>query len=204
MSVDFLRLEKIDGVVTAKLDDLHVPIAARRDQYAAAFDDITVDSFFDLHLAETIEPLGVHTSEALRHVLRYDDARRISRKLLQYLQRSLCTTGRSTDGDDQLIHFGFAAFDLRAARQDDAPVSYTHLDVYKRQGYMQETAPELDRLMYESALRMLAEAGLYQYEISNVSKPRHQCRHNLAYWDLRQYLGSVSYTHLDVYKRQFM
>ena len=43
--------------------------------------------------------------------------------------------------------------------------------------------------MYESALRMLAEAGLYQYEISNVSKPRHQCRHNLAYWDLRQYLG---------------
>ena len=59
VSVDFLRLEKIDGVVTAKLDDLHVPIAARRDQYAAAFDDITVDSFFDLHLAETIEPLGM-------------------------------------------------------------------------------------------------------------------------------------------------
>lgn len=28
VSVDFLRLEKIDGVVTAKLDDLHVPIAA--------------------------------------------------------------------------------------------------------------------------------------------------------------------------------
>ena len=109
MSVDLLRLEKIDGVVTAKLDDLHMPIAARRDQYATAFDDITVDSFFDLHLAETIEPLGVHAGEALRHVLRYNDARRISRKLLQYLQRSLGTTGRSTDGNDQLIHFGLAA-----------------------------------------------------------------------------------------------
>ncbi len=67
---------------------------------------------------------------------------------------------------------------------DGTPFAYA-----REAGYMQETAPELDRLMYESALRMLAEAGLYQYEISNVSKPRHQCRHNLAYWDLRQYLG---------------
>ena len=43
--------------------------------------------------------------------------------------------------------------------------------------------------MYESALRLLAEAGLRQYEISNVALARHQCKHNLGYWDLSQYLG---------------
>ena len=56
-------------------------------------------------------------------------------------------------------------------------------------GELTETAPEADRLMYESALRLLEEAGLHQYEISNTATERHQCRHNLGYWDMSQYLG---------------
>ena len=59
----------------------------------------------------------------------------------------------------------------------------------RQAGELTETAPEADRLMYESALRLLEEAGLHQYEISNTATERHQCRHNLGYWDMSQYLG---------------
>ncbi len=36
--------------------------------------------------------------------------------------------------------------------------------------------------MYEEGLRLLEDAGWQQYEISNVSRPGRQCRHNLKYW----------------------
>ena len=65
----------------------------------------------------------------------------------------------------------------------------TPFDKALQAGKLTETAPEADRLMYESALRLLEEAGLHQYEISNTATERHQCRHNLGYWDLSQYLG---------------
>ena len=68
-------------------------------------------------------------------------------------------------------------------------MSGTPFDKARMEGTLTETAPEADRLMYESALRLLEEAGLHQYEISNAATDRHQCRHNLGYWDLSQYLG---------------
>jgi oxygen-independent coproporphyrinogen-3 oxidase len=43
--------------------------------------------------------------------------------------------------------------------------------------------------MYQHAIARLASAGLRQYEISNFSRPRHQSRHNLRYWQRRPYLG---------------
>ena len=36
--------------------------------------------------------------------------------------------------------------------------------------------------MYLAALDRLDEAGYRQYEISNVARPGHRCRHNLKYW----------------------
>ena len=35
---------------------------------------------------------------------------------------------------------------------------------------------------YEVADRELTAAGLDWYELSNWSRPGHECRHNLAYW----------------------
>lgn len=43
--------------------------------------------------------------------------------------------------------------------------------------------------MYDLATTMLGEAGYEQYEISNWSKPGHQCRHNLQYWRNLPYAG---------------
>ena len=42
---------------------------------------------------------------------------------------------------------------------------------------------------YLYAVDELAKAGYAQYEISNVAKPGFEGRHNLIYWDCRDYLG---------------
>lgn len=42
---------------------------------------------------------------------------------------------------------------------------------------------------YLAAVRLLSEAGLQQYEISNFALSGFECRHNLNYWQQRDYLG---------------
>jgi oxygen-independent coproporphyrinogen-3 oxidase len=42
---------------------------------------------------------------------------------------------------------------------------------------------------YQLAGNLLARRGYVQYEISNWSRPGHECRHNLTYWMNRPYLG---------------
>ena len=49
--------------------------------------------------------------------------------------------------------------------------------------------PDLAAEMYEWAGQALEAAGYRQYEISNWSKPDHECRHNLQYWRGLPYLG---------------
>ena len=51
--------------------------------------------------------------------------------------------------------------------------------------------PEEDAVcdLYLQAVRELAEHGFKQYEISNFAKPGYEGRHNLKYWDDREYIG---------------
>ncbi len=52
-------------------------------------------------------------------------------------------------------------------------------------------APDPDNQadQYEWTQQRLAKAGYEQYEISNWSLPGYRCKHNLTYWDCREYLG---------------
>ncbi|HYM16070.1 MAG TPA: radical SAM family heme chaperone HemW [Dehalococcoidia bacterium] len=52
-------------------------------------------------------------------------------------------------------------------------------------------APDPDRQadQYEWTEERLARAGYDHYEISNWSRPGRRCRHNLVYWQNREYLG---------------
>jgi coproporphyrinogen III oxidase-like Fe-S oxidoreductase len=51
--------------------------------------------------------------------------------------------------------------------------------------------PDLDLQaeMFETACRILGQAGYGHYEVSNWAKPGFACRHNLGYWERRPYVG---------------
>lgn len=65
----------------------------------------------------------------------------------------------------------------------------------KSAGLLEETDDELDREMYHYAVDAFGKAGLYQYEISNFSKPNFRCRHNINYWKRGEYLGAGAGAH---------
>ncbi len=48
---------------------------------------------------------------------------------------------------------------------------------------------EIQREMYDECVARTAEIGLFQYEISNFSRPGYECRHNLCYWYGEDYVG---------------
>ncbi len=46
-----------------------------------------------------------------------------------------------------------------------------------------------ERRMYQRTKELLEEFGYHQYEISNYAKEGRECRHNLGYWERKEYLG---------------
>ena len=56
-------------------------------------------------------------------------------------------------------------------------------------GQIQKVDEETDRAMYEMAIKMLRDAGIVQYEISNFARSGCECRHNLVYWANRPWIG---------------
>ncbi|MDD2190529.1 MAG: radical SAM family heme chaperone HemW [Eubacteriales bacterium] len=57
------------------------------------------------------------------------------------------------------------------------------------EGSFKETDDETDRNMYHTAVEILKSSGYVHYEISNASKDGYQCKHNLKYWSMKDYLG---------------
>ncbi|KYH34518.1 oxygen-independent coproporphyrinogen-III oxidase-like protein YqeR [Clostridium tepidiprofundi DSM 19306] len=66
------------------------------------------------------------------------------------------------------------------------------------------TLPDEDteRSMYHIALEILESRGYNQYEISNFSLPNCECKHNLAYWELGEYIGCgvSAHSYVDGYR----
>lgn len=48
---------------------------------------------------------------------------------------------------------------------------------------------EAEREMYYDTKKILAEYGYERYEISNYAKKGYECRHNLGYWERKNYVG---------------
>lgn len=59
------------------------------------------------------------------------------------------------------------------------------------EGRHEEELPDEDteRLMYTRTKEILESYGYHRYEISNYAKDGYECRHNLGYWERREYLG---------------
>lgn len=49
--------------------------------------------------------------------------------------------------------------------------------------------------MYDFCVNFLKDNGYLQYEISNFSKKNLECKHNLTYWNLKDYIGCGSGAH---------
>lgn len=58
-----------------------------------------------------------------------------------------------------------------------------------RKDMVEQISDEINRQMYHDAVQMLKERGYVHYEISNASLPGKQCRHNLKYWSMCDYVG---------------
>ena len=46
-----------------------------------------------------------------------------------------------------------------------------------------------DREIYQRTVSVLNEYGYHRYEISNYAREGYECRHNLGYWERKEYLG---------------
>ena len=62
---------------------------------------------------------------------------------------------------------------------------------------------DMERSMYHMAVSYLKEAGYFQYEISNFSKPEYMCRHNIKYWQCEEYLGLGLAAHSQLFGMRF-
>ena len=80
----------------------------------------------------------------------------------------------------QPAHISFYSLQI----EEDTP----YYEMFQR-GEITEISDEEDRRMYHRAIEVLKEAGYDHYEISNTAKAGKQCRHNLKYWSLADYLG---------------
>ena len=58
-----------------------------------------------------------------------------------------------------------------------------------REGSIDIPTWEENRRMYRFAVEAVKDAGYNHYEISNAAKPGFECRHNLKYWTMQEYMG---------------
>ena len=65
----------------------------------------------------------------------------------------------------------------------------TYLHDHLMKEYPKLPDEDTEREMYYLTERVLADAGYEHYEISNFAKPGKECRHNLSYWERKNYLG---------------
>ena len=66
----------------------------------------------------------------------------------------------------------------------------THFYSRARRGEILTADDALAADMYEATGRIMDEAGLPAYEISNHARPGAECRHNLVYWQAEDWLGT--------------
>jgi len=85
-----------------------------------------------------------------------------------------------------------AAIQLKPEHVSAYSLSYeegTRLYQKKEAGEIKQVDEEVERQMYEAVIDILEGAQIKQYEISNFAREGFECKHNLAHWSGKEYLG---------------
>lgn len=65
----------------------------------------------------------------------------------------------------------------------------TPLNAMKLRGEVREADEDLDANMYEYTMNFLATKGYRQYEVSNFARVGRECKHNVLYWQGKEYIS---------------
>ena len=65
----------------------------------------------------------------------------------------------------------------------------TPLEKLVETGMLEAPVEDTQAIMMETALRVLEPAGFERYEVASYAKPGFSCKHNIAYWTGKPYLG---------------
>ena len=105
---------------------------------------------------------------------------------------------------------------LRKSLETAVSLPITHISAYSlileegtplyddyESGRLKLVSEDEDRDNFDMLLGFLAERGFDRYEISNFAKAGYECRHNIKYWECREYvgLGLAAHSYLD--KKRF-
>lgn len=65
----------------------------------------------------------------------------------------------------------------------------------EKEGKLGTPKEDVEIEMYHRGIKYLKDKGYRQYEISNFAKPGKECRHNLTYWNNKEYIGIGTSAH---------
>ena len=65
----------------------------------------------------------------------------------------------------------------------------TPFEILEEEGKLSLPDEEEERRMYRLTQELLGKHGYDRYEISNYAKPGFECKHNIGYWQRKDYLG---------------
>lgn len=65
----------------------------------------------------------------------------------------------------------------------------TAFEKLEEKGIIKIPSEEVDRRNHHEAISFFSRNGYEQYEISNFAKPGYECKHNLIYWENKNYIG---------------
>ncbi len=75
--------------------------------------------------------------------------------------------------------------------------------LHRAQAHFRLPGEESARRMYLSGVSYLSAQGYAQYEVSNFARPSYASRHNLRYWECREYLGLGVAAYSDLFGERF-
>ncbi len=174
-------------------DDAEISLEANPED----LDKSTVD-----YIAEAgVNRLSIGVQSFLAHELEFL-TRSHTPEFAEDVLRNACRKFRSVGADIIYSLPGQSASEVYYSLEKAINCGVNHISAYTltfeektllgkslRDGTTIQNSPESEGELFESVSLFLKERGFLHYEISNFALPGFECRHNMKYWNLSQYIG---------------